>query len=245
MTGFTAIIPARSGSKGIKDKNLSLLHGYPLLSYSIAAAKKCPSISRVIVSTDSELYADVSKKFGAEVPFLRPKKISADNSSDYDFIAHAIEWFEKYDDGSPEFIVHLRPTTPLREPSILEAAISIIKKRNDATSLRSAHIAPESPFKWFRVSEKGYFVGLNDDDTNLDKYNEPRQNFPEVFIPNGYIDIIRCAFVRKHKLLHGDKVLSFETPFCYEVDTKEELDMIEFQMKKDKTTMTDYLKGCN
>ena len=78
-----AIIPARSGSKGVPDKNINLLGRYPLIAYSIAAAKLA-GIPRVIVSTDSEQYAEFAKRYGAEVPFLRPVELSEDNSTDYD-----------------------------------------------------------------------------------------------------------------------------------------------------------------
>ena len=87
MPKFSAIIPARSGSKSIQDKNLAKLGGYPLLAYSIALAKMTPGIDKVIVSTDSLEYAKLAEKFGAEVPFLRPEKLSRDNSTDYDFMA--------------------------------------------------------------------------------------------------------------------------------------------------------------
>ena len=81
-----AIIPCRSGSKGVKDKNIIKLFGKPLIYYSILFAKSCSFIDRTIVSTDSKKYAKIAKKFGAEVPFLRPKKISGDSSLDIDFL---------------------------------------------------------------------------------------------------------------------------------------------------------------
>ena len=95
MDSVVAIIPARSGSKGVKDKNIRELHGYSLLEWSIKAAKKTKSIDRVFVSTDSEKYARISIECGAEVPFLRPKEISEDNSSDFSFISHSINEFKK------------------------------------------------------------------------------------------------------------------------------------------------------
>ena len=109
---IVAIIPARSGSEGIKNKNLVLLDNYPLIAYSIVLAKMVPQIDRVIVSTDSKRYAEISKKFGAEVPFLRPAKLSGNKSSDYDFMLHAVKWFEQ-NSNLPEYFVHLRPTTLL------------------------------------------------------------------------------------------------------------------------------------
>ena len=130
---FYAIIPARSGSKGIKDKNLANLGGYPLLSFSIALAKLTKGIEKVVVSTDSDEYAKVARKYGAEVPFIRPKNLSQDDSTDYDFMSHAIDWFDKNSNDTPEFWVHLRPTTPLREVSIVKKAMDLIDARKDST----------------------------------------------------------------------------------------------------------------
>jgi CMP-N,N'-diacetyllegionaminic acid synthase len=243
MSKFFAIIPARSGSKSIKDKNLALLGDYPLIAYSIAAAKMTPGINRVIVSTDSLEYAKIAKKYGAEVPFLRPDALSQDASTDYDFMSHAISWFEENLNDGPDFWIHLRPTTPLRDSSVIKEAMSLIENRKDATALRSGHLSPESPFKWLRKNKDGFLTSLNGDDTNLDKYNEPRQDFPDVLIPNGYVDIISNSFVKDKKLLHGDKVLAFETPYCNELDAYEELELLEFQLQKNTCSLTNYLEN--
>lgn len=242
MDKIAAIIPARSGSKSIKDKNLSLLGGYPLLAYSIALAKMSPSIGRVVVSTDSSIYASIAEKYGAEVPFLRPKKLSLDSSTDYDFMEHLVNWYDKYYKVSPEYWVHLRPTTPLREISVVEDAISLLKKHNDASALRSGHISPESPFKWFRKNKEGYLMNLTGDNTSLDNYNEPRQDFPDVYIPNGYVDIVRSSFIRTKKILHGNRVLAFETPICNEVDSIEEMELIKYQLHNNGSPLIKYLE---
>ena len=241
---FYAIIPARSGSKGIKDKNLSELGGHPLISYSIALAKMTKGIEKVVVSTDSDVYAKVAKKYGAEIPFIRPEHLSQDNSTDYDFMSHAVEWFDENSNTSPEFWIHLRPTTPLREVSIVEKAMALIYERKDATSLRSGHFSPESPFKWLRENKDGFLTNLTGDDTDLDKYNGPRQDYPDVLIPNGYVDIVRSSFIREKKLLHGNRVLAFKTPFCNELDVIEELDILEHQLMKNTSLLINYLKEC-
>jgi len=243
MTSCIAIIPARSGSKSIRDKNLAPLASYPLLAFSIAAAKLAKRIDRVIVSTDSQQYAELATTYGAEVPFLRPAVLAGDSSADYDFMAHAMEYLEGTEGDAPEYWVHLRPTTPLRDPIVIDKAIEQLMSRNDATALRSGHMSPESPFKWFRKNRDGYFVGLTTDDTNLDKFNGPRQEFPDVFIPDGYVDVVRRSFVVTENLLHGNKVLGFESPFCIEVDATEELDLLQYQIEKDGSPLLDYLRG--
>lgn len=237
-----AIIPARSGSKSIKDKNLALLGGHPLLAYSIVVARLSCRIERVMLSTDSEQYAEIGRRYGAEVPFLRPAEFSTDKSTDREFMAHAMEWVRDREGHLPEFWVHLRPTTPLRDPAHLDAAVTALESRPEATALRSAHPSPESPFKWFRRSDEGYLTALTTDDTRLDRLNLPRQSYPTVFIPDGYVDIVRSSFVLSVPLLHGDRVLGFESPHCTEVDSTEELELLEFQLRKHGSPLLDYLK---
>ena len=121
-----ALIPARSGSKGVKHKNIKILQGFPLLAYSIAAAKMTQGIDRVIVTTDSKKYADIAKKYGAETPFLRPKLISKNKSSDLEFFEHCIEWLIVNENYVPDNIIHLRPTTPIRDPKLVSEAINTL-----------------------------------------------------------------------------------------------------------------------
>ena len=99
-----AIIPARSGSKGVKDKNIRCLEGYPMIAYSIAAAKMSKSIDRVIVSTDSPKYVKLAQYYGAEAPFLRPAELALDQSTDIEFVSHVIKWFYINEQSVPEYI---------------------------------------------------------------------------------------------------------------------------------------------
>ena len=103
-----AIIPARAGSKGVKNKNIRCVKGYPLLAYAIAAAKNCEYVSRIIVSTDSEEYAKIARYYGAETPFLRPAEFATDTSPDIEFMEHAIKWLADNEGKLPEFFMHLR-----------------------------------------------------------------------------------------------------------------------------------------
>jgi len=238
-----AIIPARSGSKGVPRKNIKLLGELPLFAYSIIAAKMMPSVSRVIVSTDSEEYAEIAKKYGAEVPFLRPNEISGDKSTDFDLFLHALNWFKENENLIPEYILHLRPTTPLRNPQIMEEAVKLFNEnKNLASSLRSGHSAPESPYKWFLKDENNYFKGLREDLTP-EKVNLPRQSFPLVYIPDGYIDILKSSVILSTGTLHGDKMLVFESPFCVEVDTKDDFEYLEFQIQKEGSPIINFLNN--
>tara|TARA_B100000886_G_scaffold227072_1_gene158295 strand:- start:318 stop:1058 length:741 start_codon:yes stop_codon:yes gene_type:complete len=225
-----AIIPARAGSKSIKNKNIVRLGNLPLIAFSINAAKLA-GIKRVIVSTDSKEYAKIAKKYGAEVPFLRPKKFSQDNSTDYDFFDHFFNWMLKEKLSIPDFMVHLRPTTPLRNPKIIKQALSKIKKDKSSTSLRSGHKFSESPLKWLTKDKKGFAIPLSKN-ISLEKINSPRQKFEDIYVPNGYVDIIKTNHFLNKKNLYGDNMILFETPFVQEIDEFKDLEFIEFEIKK-------------
>lgn len=236
-----AIIPARSGSKSIINKNIIHLSGHPLLAFSIAAAKLSTQIDRVIVSTDSEDYAIIARQYGAEVPFIRPKEISTDACTDRDFLLHAIKWLENNEDNCPEYWVHLRPTTPLRDPEIIDKAINLLINNNTASSLRSGHLAPESPLKWFKKNTEGYFESLIFDNFNVEPHNLPKEAFEDIFIPNGYVDILKKSFMLNNLEIHGSKILGFESPVCTEVDSNEEFEYIQFQLEGFKFPLLEYL----
>lgn len=237
-----AIIPARSGSKGVPHKNIQLIKGYPLLAYSIAAGLLSKKIDRVIVSTDSEEIARIAIQFGAEVPFLRPKELAGDQSGDIEFVEHTIKYMYENEKCIPEYLVHLRPTTPFREVEILDRAIEVCKKNKDCCSLRSGHRASESPFKWFIKEEHGYFRSICD---NLDNEsaNGGRQCFPDVYIPDGYVDVLKSSYIINNNALHGVKMIAFESPDCVEVDTLEDLEYIRYQIEKKGSGLYEYLRS--
>ena len=236
MSNIIAIIPARSGSKSVASKNIKQLSGHPLIAYSIAAAKLSKKISRIIVSTDSEEYCEIAQKYGAEVPFMRPDIFSTDTSTDRDFLLHAMQWFLDNETTLPEYWVHLRPTTPLRDAKIIDKAIDKIILDKEATSLRSAHKAPESPLKWF-IKNKDYFMGI----IQGEDFNLPKEYFEQVYIPDGYIDILKSSFVINNEIIHGNKMIGFESPVSSEVDSLEEFEYIEYKIEKFGSSLLDYL----
>ena len=236
MDDIIAIIPARSGSKSLVDKNILELSGHPLIAYSIAAAKLSRKIDRVIVSTNSQEYADIAKQYGAEVPFIRPNKYSTDESTDKDFFVHAMSWIQENEGNAPEYWVHLRPTTPLRDIKVIDSAIDEMISDRSATSLRSGHKAPESPLKWF-IKDGLHFKGF----VNGEDYNLPKEAFEQVYIPDGFIDIVKLSFVMNNKEIHGDKMIGFESPVCSEVDSIEEFNYIQYQLDKNGSSLLNYL----
>lgn len=139
---LVAIIPARGGSKGIPGKNLVPLAGRPLLAYSIACARGVPSLTRTLVSTDSEDIARCARDNGAEVPFLRPAEISGDETPMMAVLQHALGWLRASGE-SVEAIVLLQPTSPLRTPQSVEAAIQLLRT-NQADSVVSVCAVPHN-----------------------------------------------------------------------------------------------------
>jgi N-acylneuraminate cytidylyltransferase len=238
MSKVVALIPARAGSKGVPNKNIRPLGGHALIEWSIVACKKSKRIDRVIVSTDSAEYQSLCRGFGAEVPFLRPAEISGDRSTDYEFIAHALNWLAA-NGGEPEYIVHIRPTTPFRAPELIDAAIEAFTSAGRvATALRSVHEMAESAYKTFEIAPGGQLKRLGSDSTALDAANNARQAFPKTYIPNGYVDVLSTAFIRESRLLHGDHVMPFVTPTVAEVDTEDDFDFLEYQLTREPTLST-------
>lgn len=240
---ITAIIPARAGSKGVPGKNIKLLAGYPLISFSIVAALLSSRIDRVVVSTDSEEIAAISRRFGAEVPFMRPPEFSSDRSPDRDFVLHALDWFGQNEGSQPDYLVHLRPTTPLRDPKLVDEAVGVFMSHAEATSCRSGHEAPESPYKWFMRNEAGYFYGFAGDDSRPGYSNLPRQAFPKVYIPDGYVDVLRTSFVLKSDDIHGERMLGYISPSCVEVDTREDFEFLEFCLQQNGGPLIEFLRS--
>ena len=229
MKQTIALIPARSGSKGLPHKNIKLLGNHPLIAWSILAALKTNGIDRVIVSTDSEEYASIAKRYGAEVPFLRPLEISGDRSTDYDFIIHAIDWLHDFDE-EPDLIVHLRPTTPFRNPFLIDKAIKVFRDNKKATALRSAHEMSESAYKTFEISEDGRFKKVGSAEFNLDAANNARQQFPSTYKANGYVDVLSTSFIKNNKIIHGDWVAPFITSLALEVDNEDDFMLLEHEL---------------
>ncbi len=225
-----ALIPARSGSKGVINKNILDLGGHPLIAYSIVAAKKCVGIDRVVVNTDSQKYAEIALKYGAEVPFIRPSDISSDSATDMQFFQHAVNYFRKEEDGAPEYFAHLRPTTPIRYPSIINIAIEGFMN-SKFSALRSVHTMSDTSYKTFEIENEKLKVLCNGG-FNIESTTLPRQSFPTTYNPNGYIDIVRTSMIDKG-LIHGDNVNAFITDVTHEIDEAIDFNFLEFMIHKD------------
>ena len=234
MPNILAIIPARSGSKGVPDKNITELGGFPLIQWSIEACKKSKMINQVIVSTDSLEYQKLCKGMGADVPFLRPIEISQDSSTDIEFVMHALDWL-RANSKEPDFIVHIRPTSPLRSPGVIDDAIKKFIAKPSCTALRSIHEMSESAYKNFEISDDGSLTTVFSQVRDLDNSNLGRQFFPKTFVPNGYVDVLRTSFIREHNLLHGNRVMPYVTDVVSEIDSEADFNFLRYQISVDSS----------
>lgn len=221
-----ALVGARSGSKGVPDKNVRPLAGHPLLAWSVTCARRCDMIDRVILSTDSEEYAGVGRRYGAEVPFLRPRELAADQSVDTDFVVHALDWLANRGE-EPEFVVHLRPTTPLRRPAIVDEAVDAFRTAAYATALRSVHEMAESAYKTFEIAD-GLLRAVGSTSGSVEDTNAPRQSFPVTYVGNGYVDVLRTASIRSSGMLHGERVVPHLTDVVPEIDGPADMKYLEY-----------------
>jgi CMP-N,N'-diacetyllegionaminic acid synthase len=221
------LIPARSGSKGLPDKNIKMMVNKPLMVWSIEQAKETEYYKRgdmrIVVSTDSEKYKDIGLKWGAEVPFLRPKELSKDNSTDLMFLKHALYWLNENEKYKPEYILHLRPTQPCREKGLIDDCLNkFIGSEFD--SLRTVIPTKKTPYKMY-IKKDDELLPLFDNVNGIyEPYNIGRQYLPKTYLHNGYVDIIKSDLLRTDRL--SGKILAYEMGESdnIDIDTEEDWD---------------------
>lgn len=227
-----AIIPARSGSKSVIDKNIRLIDGKPMLAYSIAHALKSKYIGRVIVSTDSEKYADIAKEYGAEVPFLRPSEYATDMALDIDVFEHALKFLRDTEGYVPELVVQLRPTYPIRNVDDIDAMIEYMLDNPEYDSIRCVAPAKEIPYKMWLLEGEGRFVKASPLMKDIPEcYNMPRQALPKAYYQNACIDIMRSEVILDKHSMSGDNIAAYVMEENFDIDTEEEFKNAEERLK--------------
>jgi CMP-N-acetylneuraminic acid synthetase len=213
-----AIIPARGGSKGIPRKNIRPFAGYPLIAFSIAAALQAETVRRVIVSTDDEEIAEISRRCGAETPFLRPAELAADCTTDLPVFQHALTWLDENEHYRPEIVLHLHATTPVRPQGCLDQAVGILFDHSDAECVRSVVEAGQNPHKMWRIDPAtGHMLPLLTVPGVAEPYNAPRQSLPPVYWQTGHVNAIRPATIRGGSMT-GKIILPIVIDLRYLVD---------------------------
>ena len=202
-----ALIPARGGSKSVPRKILLELAGKPMIAYSIAHAKACASITRTIVSTDDDEIAEIARRFGAEVPFRRPAEAATDTATDLQVFRHALLFFQQQG-YSPDLVVHLRPTGPVRDARLIEHAIGLMLRHPEADSLRAVGLAEQTPYKMWRI-EGSYLCQALELPGFPESHSMPRQKLPAIYHQNGYVDIVRPRTILELDSMVGHTVLPF------------------------------------
>lgn len=222
-----ALIPARGGSKSIPRKNLVSVAGKPLIAHSILQALSSKRITRTIVSTDDGEIADVARRFGAEVPFIRPTALAQDSSCDLDVFRHALQWLKEHERFTCDLVVHLRPTGPVRRVALIDEAVDRILCDPEAHSLRSVSWPIQTPYKMWRCSGR-YLEPIVRAEGLVESHSAPRQGLPEVWWQNGYVDVIRAETILSLGSMAGANVLPFPTrePIL-ELDYPETIPQIE------------------
>lgn len=216
-----AIIPARSGSKGFPDKNIKDLNGKPLIAHSIQHALDSELIDRVIVSTDSQKYAEIANEHGAETPFLRPAEYAQDDSTDLVVFQHVLDRLHMDENYIPDICVHLRPTYPVRNVTDIDKAIEIMVRDEKIDCVRTVAPAPFTPFKmWFMREDETLVPACEQGNFFTEPWNLPRQQLQPAFIQTANIDVIRTNTILKKGSMTGDYIHGMVVEHKVDIDSE-------------------------
>ena len=225
--GHLAVIPARSGSKGLKDKNIKMLRGKPLLAYTVEAARQTGLFDCVHVSTDSAAYAQIAEDYGAEAPFLRGSELSSDTATTWDAMRYVIGAYGK---RGKEFdtVTVLQPTSPLRSAEDIQGAFCLFGQ-NKADSVISVCEAEHSPLWMNTLPQNQCLEGFIREEAN-----GPRQRLGTYYRINGAIYIVKTEVLMEHGSLYGKRGYAYVMPKERSVDIDDAMDfaMAEFWMSR-------------
>lgn len=199
-----AIIPARGGSKGIPQKNITPVGGHPLIAWTIVAAQHAKHISRAILTTDSLSIAEIGQQYGIEVPFLRPSELALDDTPGIAVILHAVRQMA---DCRPELVVGLQPTSPLRSARDIDAAIEMaVEKKADAVV--SVTRAAEHPYWMKRIDTEGRMRDFIQQDHPITR----RQLLPPAYVLNGAIYVVRTEVLLERETFYTENTYAYLMP---------------------------------
>ena len=220
-----AIIPARKNSKGIKNKNITKISEIPLIEYTMNAAKKSKKITRLIVSTDSQEIIKIAKKSKIEVPFLRPKKFSLSNSPTSDVITHTLDFFKKNENYSPDIVIILQPTSPLRDPSNIDKSIDVLIK-SKSSSVLGVFPMKQNPFIAFTLNKNNHLIPYEKDFTNYFQ----RQKLPTFYYPSGSLYTFWTKTFLKYGNYYGKKIKPLLVSKEESIDVDDSFDLFLVQL---------------
>lgn len=224
-----AIIPARSGSKGLPHKNILQLDGKPMMAYSIELALKSKLITRVIISTDSIEYMEIARQHGAEAPFVRPAEFAQDDSLDIDAFHHALSWLRDNEGYVPDICVQLRPCGPIRDSVLVDKIIRRLVDNPKFDSIRAVARSTEVPYKMWNMTGDNTLTPIVKDIPEC--YNMPRQNLPEAYFQNGYVDAFRPHVVLEQCSMTGNVIGGYVVDEYFDIDYPEDVYLVEACLK--------------
>ena len=219
------IIPARGGSKGVKNKNIKLLAGKPLIAYTIEAAFSS-RLNAVIVSTDSNEIASIAKQNGGNVPFLRPKQLATDRAKAIPVIQHALMEFESKNSIKVDAVMMLQPTTPFRRPEDINQAISLLETSNADSVISVNNVEGHHPARMKYLDGKGVLI----DPPFCEMYeNQPRQELKPMYLRNGAIYLTKSETIKLGSF-KGKKCMALVMPqqLSVNIDTQFDFDFAEW-----------------
>ncbi|MGI9146245.1 MAG: cytidylyltransferase domain-containing protein [Chloroflexota bacterium] len=220
-----AVVPARGGSKGIPRKNLQLLGGKPLVAHAVEVGLAARRVSRVVCSTDDKEIANIARAAGAEVPFLRPSDLAQDSSEDWPVFRHVLAWLEREQGWTPDLIVNLRPTSPLRKPSHVDDAIQLLLDTG-AESVKAVCLARQHPHKmWLRQPDGGIEPYLKTPLRLSRGPDVPRAELDDIYWQNGVVDVTRREVVLEQRVMIGRRVAGLVTEPADSIDIDTPLDL--------------------
>jgi CMP-N-acetylneuraminic acid synthetase len=220
-----ALIPARQGSVRLPGKNIKVLNGIPIIAYSIHSAITSGLFSEVIVSTDSPEIAQIAIDWGAYVPILRPPEYSHSDSTDLEWLMHAVEQMISFPKEQIDCLALLRPTNPLRTKATIKKAMEKFKQNPWADSLRAMEITQVHPGKMWRVNPVMEATPYIDQSNEvIPTHNRPTQSLEQLWIQNASLEIIRLSSLLASKSISGKKVLAYEMPDFEGLDLNTHLD---------------------
>ena len=223
------LILARGGSKGIPRKNIIPLAGKPLITHTIETAFASGVLERLIVSTDDEEIAQISKDSGAEVPFIRPKALSGDLQAAFPVIQHAVNWLAENEAYYPEYIMLLQPTSPLRNLEDIKKAVSIAIK-HEADSVISVYEPDQNPEWMFEIEEDGRFKDFDPVKRELSR----RQNLKSYYMLNGAIYLVKRSVVLEQESFYTQRTYSLKMPLerSFDIDKPIDIDIVSLIMER-------------
>lgn len=207
---IVGLIPARSGSKRVPDKNIRKLGEHPVIAYTIAAALQSRIFSDVIVSTDSSKYAEIATHYGAEVPFLRPVEFAGEVSPDIEWIEYTLTRLKREGRAYDCFSI-LRPTSPFRLPETIQRAWNEFLAEEGVDSLRAVEKCDQHPGKMWVVRGRRMFPLLPLGPAEQPWHSSQYQSLPEIYVQNASLEIAWCRVVLEGRTIAGHVLMPFFT----------------------------------